>query len=163
MNMKSGHLVLVMLALSATAMSSHAEIYKWKDKNGATRYSDTPPPSNIKQEAIGKKKAIEPTGQAPLAPVAAKEGKKEEMSKEDEAAKKRQAEAEADKKAKQEKEKQELAQAENCKLARANLATFKNGGRITKTDENGERIYLDDKDIEKGKVQAQEDVNKYCI
>ena len=55
--MKSGHLVLVMLALSATAMSSQAEIYKWKDKNGATRYSDTPPPSNIKQEAIGKKKA----------------------------------------------------------------------------------------------------------
>ncbi len=167
--MKSLHLLLVLVVFSLTATLSHAEIYKWKDKNGAIRYSDTPPPSNIKQEALSGKKIVQPTAQAPLTPVettkpvVSAEGNKEAMRKEGDAAKKRQAEAEADKKAKQAKEKQELAQAENCKLARANLATYNNGGRITKTDENGERIYLDDKDIAKGKVLAQEDVNKYCI
>ena len=166
--MKSGHLVLVMLALSATAMSSHAEIYKWKDKNGATRYSDTPPPSNIKQEAIGKKKAIEPTGQAPLAPVAAakpvaaKEGKKEEMSKEDEAAKKRQADAEVDKKNKLEKEKQEAAKAENCKIARGNLENYTQGGRLYKMNEKGEREYISDAGLAEGKAKAQQEVAENC-
>jgi Domain of unknown function (DUF4124) len=166
--MKLGQLSVLCALLLALPLLANAEIYKWKDKNGETRYSDTPPPSNVKQEAIGKKKAVQATDQAPLAPVEtgkpviAKEGKKEVMSKED-AGKKRQVEAEADKNAKQAKEKQELAQVENCKLARANLATYNNGGRITRTDENGERIYLGDKDIEKGKAQAQEDVNKYCM
>jgi Domain of unknown function (DUF4124) len=170
--MKIRQSLMLCALLLALPLLGHAQIYKWKDKNGAIRYTDTPPPSGIKQEAIGKKKAGQAADQTPLAPVegaspvatkdAKKEDKKEAMSKEG-AVKKRQADAEADKKAKQEKEKQELAQVANCKLARSNLATYNNGGRITKTDENGERIYLDDKDIEKGKAQAQEDVNKYCL
>ena len=39
----------VMLLLSGL---SHAEIYKWKDKDGSIRYSDIPPPSNIKNEPM---------------------------------------------------------------------------------------------------------------
>ena len=38
-------LLLCMVLLPAIA---NAEIYKWKDKDGVTRYSDVPPPSNIK-------------------------------------------------------------------------------------------------------------------
>ena len=46
-----------------------AEIYKWRDTNGVIRYSDVPPPSNVKQEPMSGKKSAKPTGQAPLAAV----------------------------------------------------------------------------------------------
>ncbi|MDG1097480.1 MAG: DUF4124 domain-containing protein [Methylophilaceae bacterium] len=36
----------LMVAL-ATPMLVDAQIYKWKDKNGVTRYSDTPPTDNV--------------------------------------------------------------------------------------------------------------------
>ena len=49
-------LLLAGLALTAISGLSQAEIYKWKDKEGNVRYSDTPPPSNIKQEPITGKK-----------------------------------------------------------------------------------------------------------
>ncbi|HLD10422.1 MAG TPA: DUF4124 domain-containing protein, partial [Methylophilaceae bacterium] len=29
----------------ALPIAGNAEVYKWKDKDGVTRYSDTPPPS----------------------------------------------------------------------------------------------------------------------
>ena len=48
---------------------ANAEIYKWKDKDGKVRYSDVPPPSNMKTESLYGKKIPRPTGQAPLAPV----------------------------------------------------------------------------------------------
>jgi hypothetical protein len=165
--MKTVHL-LIMLALSATAMSSHAEIYKWKDKNGVIRYSDTPPPSNVKQEAIGKKKAVPAATNAVGQPVEAakpaiaKAGKKESASNEDGAAKKRQEDAEADKKNKLEKEKQETAKVENCKNAKANLENYTQGGRIYKMNEKGEREYVTDAGLEEGKAKAQQDINANC-
>jgi hypothetical protein len=61
---------LLLLCLALLPLMASAEIYKWKDKDGVTRYSDVPPPSNIKQESIHGKSVVKPTGQAPLAPVA---------------------------------------------------------------------------------------------
>ena len=51
---------------------------------------------------------------------------------------------------------------ENCKAAKANLATFINGGRIAKTNEKGEKYYLGDADIAQGKADAKRDVDQYC-
>ena len=171
--MKLGQLSLILCALLLALPSlGHAEIYKWKDKNGAIRYSDTPPPSNIKQEALRGKKAVQPTGQAPLAPVAngqpspSKDTKKittkESAGNEDGAAKKRQEDAEVDKKNKEEKEKQEAVKAENCKTAKANLQNYTQGGRIYKMNEKGEREYVSDAGLAEGKVKAQQDIDENC-
>lgn len=64
--MKLRILLLCLLMLPALAS---AEIYKWKDKDGKVRYSDVPPPSNVKQEALYGKKIPKPTGLAPLSEV----------------------------------------------------------------------------------------------
>ena len=64
--MKLVNLVLVLTILSMSPLLAQAEIYKWKDKDGSIRYTDTPPPSNIKQEAIGSKKATK----TPASPTA---------------------------------------------------------------------------------------------
>jgi hypothetical protein len=37
-----------------------AKIYKWKDKNGVTRYSDTRPTDTLKVDGIGKASAAKP-------------------------------------------------------------------------------------------------------
>ena len=60
---------VLLLCLAILPTLAAAEIYKWKDSNGTIRYSDVPPPSNVKQEPMRGKKPPKPSGLAPLAPV----------------------------------------------------------------------------------------------
>ena len=166
-------LCLACAALLALPMLANAEVYKWKDKNGEVRYSDTPPPSNIKQESIGGKKAVKSTGKEPLAPVSdakakpanvAKEpgAKDAAVSAEDAAAEKRQRNAELEKHNKEVKEAEAKLKEENCRAAKTNYETYKQGGRVTKMNENGEKYYLDDKALNEGKTKSQLEVDEYC-
>lgn len=167
-------LCTVMLPTLATA-----EIYKWRDTNGVIRYSDVPPPSNIKQEPMHGKKIVKPTGQAPLVEVegdataainklkAADDKVKAEDSKKapptkEEAAAKRAKEAEENKKLEAQKKAELEIKQENCNNAKSRLATYTNGGRITKTDDKGQKVFLGDADIAKGRVDAQADVDAHC-
>jgi FKBP-type peptidyl-prolyl cis-trans isomerase len=171
------------------AAAEGGEVYKWRDSNGVIRYSDTPPPSNIKHEVYGKKGRVISTGQEALAPVegdatvsmnkqkaalekefadknkgtvkADNSSKTAPLTKEEEAAKRAKDAEELKKKEAQKKVELEI-KAENCKNARASLATYMNGGRLTKTDEKGQREYLSDADIAKGRVDAQSEVDKNC-
>lgn len=164
-------------ALLALPMLASAEIYKWKDKEGVTRYTDTPPPSNIKQESIGKKKVVSPASKAPLSPVETAAGKpaaaaakavkgEKELetaeSAEEKAATERQRNAEQEKKNKEIKEADAKAKAENCRSAKSNYETYKQGGRISKVNEKGEKSYLGDKEIADGAAKAQQDVQENC-
>ncbi len=164
---------VVCAVLLALPLLANAEVYKWKDKNGEIRYSDTPPPSNIKLEQIGRKKVAKPTGSAPLSPVtdtakmpvataAPASDAKGKEGKEDDAAKNRQNKAEADKKTKEEKEKIAKIKEENCRTAKTNLASYQQGGRLFKVDEKGERHYFDDKELKEGAAKSQQDVSENC-
>ncbi len=165
-------LILTIFSLTAVSGLSQAEIYKWKDKNGRVRYSDTPPPSNVKQEAIiGKKKAAVPTSNEPLAPVeGAAVAPAAPISKdiippvnpEDMAAEKRQREAEAEKNNKLEREAEAKRKAENCSAARANMETYAQGGRVYKMNEKGEREYLDENSFKAGRDKAQQQISENC-
>lgn len=169
-------IILLSLALPFLATAESGEVYKWRDTNGVVRYSDTPPPSNVKHEVYGKKSKA--TKAEPLATVegdatvqmnkqkAALEKEKADknkvpLSKEQEAAK-RAREAEELKKIEAQKKVEAEVKAENCKTAKSNLATYTNGGRITKTDENGQRSYLSDAEIAKGRINAQDEVERHC-
>lgn len=178
-------LILLCSVLILPALA-HAEIYKWKDKNGSVRYSDVPPPSNIKYESLPGKKTIKPTGLEPLAEVegdvtvsinrdklaAAKEkalADKAAMTKNGDksdgkidAAAKRAQEAEQQKKLDEAKQAEQKLRIANCKAAKINLATYSNGGRIVQTSEKGERSFLSDDEISRAKADAQKDVEKYC-
>lgn len=172
---------VLLLCVAMLPVLANAEIYKWKEKDGVVRYSDVPPPSNIKHEPMQGKKVAKPTGQEPLAPVEGdvttainrnkaaadknnvdkNNADKAPLSKED-AAKKRAQDAEAQKKVDEQKQAELKVKQENCKASKSNLATYTNGGRISKTDENGNRQFLGDDDIAKAKADAQRDVEKYC-
>jgi len=164
---------LLLLCLATLPLMANAEIYKWKDKDGVTRYSDVPPPSNIKQEPIYGKKVSKPTGQAPLAPVegditaatnknkAADKAKESAASQED-AAKKRAQDAEVQKIADKQKQAELKVKQENCIAAKKNLVIYTTGGRISRINDAGEREYLGDEDLARGKADAQKDVDAYC-
>ena len=170
--MKLLPLLLATLALTAISGLSQAEIYKWKDKDGQIRYTDTPPPSNVRQEAIGRKKATNPTGKAPLsavespanAAVPAVMPKEIEptRSAEDAAAEQRQRTAEAEKNNKKEKEAEAKRKAENCSAAKANMQSYTQGGRVYKMNEKGEREYLDESGFKQGREKAQQEINENC-
>ena len=169
--MKLLPLLLAVLVLTASPILSQAEVYKWKDKDGTIKYSDTPPPSNIKQEAVkGKRKLGEPTGKAPLAPVEnavatpniIREKPEPPISPEESAAKQRQKTAEAEKRNKQEKEAEVKRKADNCTAAKSNMETYTQGGRAYKMNEKGEREYLGEKDFAEGKQKAQQEINENC-
>lgn len=169
--------ILITCLLLTLPMLASAEIYKWKDKDGAVRYSDTPPPSNVQQESLYGKKIPKPKTAAPLSTVegdinkdlnkkksadaTSKEVAEKPLSKE-EAAAKRAKDAENQRKEDEAKAAELKLKQENCKAAQANNKTYSDGGRILRTNEAGEREYLDDKSIEKGRIDAQKEVDKYC-
>lgn len=164
---------LLLLCLAVLPLMANAEIYKWKDKDGVTRYSDVPPPSNVKQEAIQGKKLAKPTGQVPLAPVAGDitnatnknktpEKNKESSASQDEAARKRAQDAEVEKAADKQKQAELKVKQENCAVAKKNLATYSIGGRISRVNDAGEREYLSDEELAHGKADSQRDVDAYC-
>lgn len=169
--MKSIPLFLIATLLSAQPLLSHAQVYKWKDKDGSIRYTDTPPPSNIQQETIIKKKTettiVSPSpaqGQVPAEVAKPESSFKEVPSPEAEAAaaQMRQRKAEDEKRAKQEKEAEAKRKAENCKAARANYQAYNQGGRVYKMNEKGEREYMGNKELNAGKEQSQREINENC-
>jgi hypothetical protein len=162
--MKLSFWCLSILLLSAPL---HAEIYKWKDKDGSIRYSDIPPPSNIKNEPMLGNKIPKVSSQPVIADVpvvkggaVAKEGAP--LNQEDAAAK-RAKDADAQKKLDETKQAELKFRQESCAAAKRDFAMFNNGGRIVTTDAKGERQYLGDEDIAKNKEKAQQAVDKFCV
>jgi Domain of unknown function (DUF4124) len=163
----------LMMTMLATSVAM-AEVYKWKDKNGVTRYSDVPPndlpsqPLKPKKAKPANVKTVVPQSDASAAePVAAASKASDAVNKgkpqtQEEAANKRQAAAEKAKKEAEIKAAEAKQNEENCATAKSNLKTFSTGGRIVKMNENGDREFFDDAGIAKGLDEAKANVDKYC-
>lgn len=158
------------VAALMSSIPSNAEIIKYKGLTGFWTYSDTPPPNNTKHEVIGKKKMV-PIGvnnstAAPANADATKNDKtKAVKAKEDDketAAANRQKAADQEKHNDQVIAEQKKIKEDNCKVARANMAAYAQGGRVYKANENGGRDYMDDKALESGKAQAQQEIQANC-
>ncbi len=149
-------MLALILSLTLLPIMAAAEVYKWRETNGVMRYSDVPPPSNIKLQSVQGRPAVGLTNLPPLAPV---EG--------DIASELKRAKAQPIKQKVAENadalspEELQLKQ-KNCKAAQANLATYQLGGRIAKVNNKGERVFLSSEDIAQAKLEAQADVNHYC-
>ena len=166
--------VAIWLAL-CVALPASAQMYKWVDANGKVHYSDKPPPSNIKTEKlheparpISPPAANEAKGRATNEAVkggtpkdAAKSGPKTAAEQEQAFRKRKADEAKA-----QEKQAQEDTiardRAENCKRAKAALAGLELGGRQTRIDEKGERVFLTDQQISQEMARMRQEAATAC-
>jgi hypothetical protein len=152
--MKSRHAYIALgLALTiGLPGAALAQAYKWRDEKGQIVYSDQPPPARIPPGDILQAPKARPTpvsaagnvgtfGATTTAP--AKAAPKSTAIQEAEY-KKRQIEEQ--KKAKEDGEKtaQEQRRSATCTSSKQNLATLEAGQRISRTDEKGERYFIND-------------------
>ncbi len=142
-------IVAVVLALTLIP-SAGAQLYKWVDKDGKTHYSDQPPPGQESKQLNVQSGAA--TAAAPP---------KSFLARDKELDKGRQESREAAKKA---DDAARLAQErdENCSRARSAYATYADGGRIHKYNDKGERVYLDDQEIEVERERAKREMDEAC-
>ena len=139
-------LAVLSIGLHSTAFAQ----WKWRDGKGHVQYSDIPPPGSIAEQDILQR----PAGAARRAPMqgttpaeatpaaAAASGPK--LVDPDLEAKRRKTEQEANDKKKAEDEKIAIAKADNCMRAKAQLRTLDSGVRIARTNDKGEREFMDD-------------------
>jgi len=129
------------------AVPAHAQ-WKWRDKNGQTQYSDLPPPAGIAESDILQRPsatqratpaAAAAASGAASGPALAPRGSDPALE-----AKRRQAEQEVAAKKKAEEEKVAIGKADNCLRAKAQMRTLDSGVRIARTNEKGEREFMDD-------------------
>ena len=150
----------LVLTLAAPAQAQ----WKWRDQKGQTQYSDLPPPPGVSEQDILSRPggarnraaaaatataaaSASTTGAsapgaaasavASAAPVKAVEPELE--------VRRKKAEAELAAKQKAEEAKLASARTDNCVRAKSQLQSLDSGVRIMRTNERGEREFLDDK------------------
>jgi len=142
-------LVLTALTLALVAPLAQAQQWMWRDKEGRVTASDRPPPRDIADKDILQRPVPEsrrvvcvaPAASAAsgVAPAAATTPLEREVQ-----ARKKAAEAEQAAKTKADEERNAARRAENCRNARSTLATLESGVRVSRTNEKGEREFLED-------------------
>lgn len=141
-------LLLGLLVLSAPAT---AEFYKWTDKDGNVHYGEKPPENtelqNIDTSTVNTMSAEE-SSRAARELNATMEDRRAYQQRQEQA------------KAKEARQKQQMQK--RCKYMRNDLANLNRQMRIFHTNDQGERIYLDDEQRQKKIVELQKNVKQYC-
>jgi len=141
-------IVVLSALLGATLALPAAAQWKWRDKNGQMQYSDLPPPQGVSEQDILQRPsaaqrraafaaAVQASAASAPVPVAAK------VEPELEAKRKKEQQDKAAK-AKAEEERVAVAKADNCTRAKGYMRTLDQGVRISRTNDKGEREFLDD-------------------
>lgn len=141
--------ILVLLLLSPLAFG---QIYSWRDAEGKVHYSDVPPTGAVNARKIESAATVEGDTKNARRDLANKEM----------AFKKRQQDS-AEAAAKSEKDKVDAEEKQkNCAQAKSYLRALESGERISRTNENGERIFLDDSSREQERAAAGRAVESWC-
>lgn len=139
---------------TTTFLPVQAQIYQWKDANGRTVISDTPPAGAARQARITT--TITPSENT-KPPEASKS-----LAERDLDLKKRQKET----KEKTDKENQETSAKadlqEACLRARQQLISFESGQRISSMDINGERRYMEDAERQRESERTRKYLAENC-
>jgi hypothetical protein len=129
------------------------EIYKWTDENGSIHYGDRPSGAATEQRLAmtytrtnsgSVDKRVEARQEAA---TAREEARAEEAANEKEAAENAAIAAERDRK---------------CERSRTRLETYLQSRRLYRTDDNGERVYLDDEQRSEARKKAEDQVAEFC-
>jgi len=153
----------VMIAFAATAF---AQMYRWVDKDGRVHYTATPPPAGTQSRSLSAPAAAPaPAGaDAPPADATSKDERKGPLTpaEQEQEFRKRQLEAQKARDKEAQAAKDAAAKRQNCARARGALATFESGQRVSRTDAQGERFYLDDEARARETDAARQAVRDWC-
>jgi len=143
-------------ALAAMTIATGAaanEIYKWTDENGNVHYEDRPTgaPTEERLDLTYRRTSSSGVSQRIQArherQASREEAKSVAAAREQEAAEKTAAAAERQ---------------QACERARTRLETYLQSRRLYRTDENGERVYLDEAERQQARQKAEEQITEFC-
>ena len=140
------------LLACAIALPAHAQ-WKWRDAGGKIQYSDLPPPNgtpdkDILQRPAGLKQPLVivlPIGTVAAASAPAPAASGPSKAELDQQAKQKQQEQELAAKQKEDERKVAQQRRENCTRAQDNLRMLQEGVRISRLNERGENIVIDER------------------
>jgi hypothetical protein len=151
-------------ALLLAAPAAAQQLYKYVGPDGRVQYSDRPPVSGQKVEKItgSRISSVGPAGAAAAGSEAAKAGVAKTPAEQEQAFRQRRIEAE-EKAKKDEKLAQETrAKEESCAGARRELAGLQSGARVARLNDQGERIFLEDDQIQQEIARIQREIAVGC-
>ncbi|MEY4906614.1 MAG: hypothetical protein RL260_332 [Pseudomonadota bacterium] len=159
-----------LLALAAVALTLPcAAQWKWRDAQGRVQYSDRPPPNDVRDRDILSRPAAPPTAQRPASPASAtgtpaSAATAASAPTSDPAldARKRQAESAQDQAKRDEEARVARQKVENCARAKEHARTAESGQRIARTNDKGEREFLDDAQRARESARAREIIASDC-
>ena len=160
--------MLRMLVLGLTlafAAAASAQLYRWVDKDGKVLYGDTPPPG-VKARTLRAPQVATPPAadDAAAKDAAAKDARKGSLTpaEQEQEFRKRQMQAQKAQEKADLARKDSEAKQENCARAREALATFESGQRVSRTNAQGERYFLED-DVRAAETEkARASVRDWC-
>ncbi|MDH3906610.1 MAG: DUF4124 domain-containing protein [Gammaproteobacteria bacterium] len=139
------------MTVSMGAMAN--EIYKWIDADGNVHYEDRPTGAATEERLDLTYRATDRSSvQARVksrvdAQTAREEAKSTAAAAEQEAAENAAAEKQ---------------RSDRCDRARARLESYLQARRLYRTDDNGERVYLDDSQSQEARRKAEEQIAEFC-
>ena len=150
--------LLTIVSMLMLAVAAQAGVTRWVDAEGKVHYSDQPPPRTAKSQ---KSLDLKSGPALPQATPDSKGGEKSLAEKELESRKRRvQAEETAAKQAKDQEEAN--SRKANCEQARNQLQALQEGQRVSKFNEKGERVFLEDNDRAKAIEEAKKTADSWC-
>ncbi len=153
--MKGKRLALSCAVMAMTIASGAVanEIYKWTDENGNVHYEDRPTGAATEERLQmtynrTDSSAVRQRTQARVdARTAREDAKAAAAESEKEAAENAAVAAE---------------RAQKCEKSRARLESYLQARRVYRTDESGERVYLDDEQRQEARQKAEEQISEFC-
>lgn len=148
------HAAGILFLIAAGTVGAN-EIYKWTDENGNVHYEDRPTsemPADAQIVAVASQRT---DPEVVAASIAARQERDEAR------AEARSARQEAERKAAEEREAAEQ-QAAKCDEYRARLETYVASRRLYKLGDNGERVYLDDAQMQQARNELQQRIMDSC-
>jgi hypothetical protein len=159
-------IALIGLLLAASAQAQ----WKWRDAKGLVQYSDMPPPAGTpdkdilqRPQAPARNVVIQATGQpAPAASAPQPAGSAPTKAEQDAAARQKQDQDKLAAKHKEDEARAADLRRENCGRAQAYMRDLQSGSRLTRTNEQGERVYVDDAQRQTEVERARQAMTESC-
>jgi len=145
--------VCLLIASVAAISSSYADVYKFVDSKGQVQYTDRPDVLPAQRLSVQSQRTDT---------VAVANRVSEEATQRDAADKAQQSSSQAS--ADKSKAQQNTAadKAERCTKARERYDQVMTAQRLYSTDDKGERVYMDDKQIDQARASAKQMMDTWC-
>jgi len=159
-----------LLALLCLAAAGAAQAqWKWKDAKGNVQYSDMPPPAGTPEKDILQRPyvakptiIVAPPGAASAASAPPPAASAPTKAEQEAAARQKQERDTQATKQKEEEKRMAAVRRDNCVRAQAQLRELQSGVRITRTNEKGERVYMDETQIAAEVSRARDLITSEC-